>query len=130
MHVAELCPQFRAFGLLHDASEAYLLDIPRPLKRLPEFALYLEAEKRLMSVIAERFGLNEDYWEKVHDADKAMLAYEYEHLFDVQLPEWKKWDKFKAICPYKAAKHLGEEYWKPEIQREFFRTAAKDAGLR
>lgn len=44
-------------GLLHDASEAYLSDIPRPLKHLPEFAVYREAEDRLQTEIFKAFGL-------------------------------------------------------------------------
>lgn len=45
------------YGLLHDATEAYLGDIPRPLKRQREMAGYCRAEKRLSPVIAVRFGL-------------------------------------------------------------------------
>lgn len=44
-------------ALLHDASEAYLCDIPRPVKHLPEMAAYREVEKTVERVIAERFGL-------------------------------------------------------------------------
>ena len=39
VHVSQLClPEHALWGLLHDASEAYLVDLPRPLKLLPEFA--------------------------------------------------------------------------------------------
>lgn len=42
--------------LLHDASEAYIGDLPTPLKRLlPDFSVI---EKRLQSVIEDSFGLN------------------------------------------------------------------------
>ena len=48
VHVSKLClPEHALWGLLHDASEAYLVDLPRPLKLLPEFAPYREAERRL-----------------------------------------------------------------------------------
>src|SRR3954471_2936273 len=41
-------------ALLHDASEAYLPDLTSPVKRqIPEF---VEAENRLMEVIADVFG--------------------------------------------------------------------------
>jgi len=46
------------YGLLHDASEAYLCDVPRPLKRLPAFAAYREAEDQVMAAIYVAFGLN------------------------------------------------------------------------
>lgn len=44
-------------GLLHDAAEAYLGDIPRPLKRLRVMRGYVRAEKRWWPAICERFGL-------------------------------------------------------------------------
>lgn len=46
---------YRLVALLHDAAEAYLSDIPRPLKRLPEFAFYREAEDRLQEIIFDKF---------------------------------------------------------------------------
>jgi sialic acid synthase SpsE len=42
-------------GLLHDASEAYLVDVPRPIK--PEFPAYAEIEKNIMQVIAKKYDL-------------------------------------------------------------------------
>ena len=56
VHVSNLYPSEDVlWGLLHDASEAYLVDLPRPLKLLPEFALYREAERRLQRAVAVRF---------------------------------------------------------------------------
>ncbi len=40
-------------ALLHDASEAYLLDIPSPLKK--KLRRYKNAEYKLMRIIAEKF---------------------------------------------------------------------------
>jgi hypothetical protein len=48
------------YGLLHDASEAYLVDVPRPLKHAADFVVYREAESRLQSVIYRAFGLDPD----------------------------------------------------------------------
>lgn len=45
------------YGLLHDASEAYLVDVPRPLKRDPSFRVYRVFEERLQTVIYDAFGL-------------------------------------------------------------------------
>ena len=66
-------PIVRLCGLLHDASEAYLGDIPRPLKQLPEFAAYRAAEDRLSRTIAARFGLPFPFPPVVHAADDYVL---------------------------------------------------------
>lgn len=78
----------RMWGLLHDASEAYLVDVPSPLKVLPEFEVYREAEKRLMVCICERFGL--DYVEPacVRIADLVLLATEARDLMPFRPEHW------------------------------------------
>lgn len=50
-------PEFALYGLLHDASEAYLIDVPRPIKHAVGMETYRRAEARLEEVIYERFGL-------------------------------------------------------------------------
>ena len=56
IHVASFCPpKWRLWGLLHDAAEAYLVDVPRPIKPfLPQFR---EIDERITRAVAERFGL-------------------------------------------------------------------------
>ena len=61
--------------LLHDASEAYLCDLPRPLKRLPEFKRYLEIEDSVQEVICKSFKIN-IHQEIIKEMDKIMLATE------------------------------------------------------
>ena len=81
MRVSQLCrPEDALRGLLHDASEAYLVDLPRPLKRLPEFAPYREAERRLQRAVAVRFGLPPDQPASVTEADDTMLCIEAHSL--------------------------------------------------
>src|ERR1019366_3376471 len=81
VHVSQLClPEHALWGLLHDASEAYLVDLPRPLKLLPEFAAYREAERRLQLAVAARFGLPEDQPASVTEADDTMLWIEAHSL--------------------------------------------------
>lgn len=65
-------------GLLHDAAEAYLKDVIRPLKRCPEFAAYRAAEEAAMDAICDRFGLDRGFhhWVDVKHADQLMLAAE------------------------------------------------------
>ena len=87
VHVSQLClPEHALWGLLHDASEAYLVDLPRPLKLLPEFAAYREAERRLQRAVAVRFGLPPDQPASVTEADDTMLWIEAHSLLG-SIPE-------------------------------------------
>lgn len=63
-------------ALLHDASEAYLSDIPSPLKRLPEFAFYRNAEDTLQALIYTKFGLPATPSRTVKLMDKMILRNE------------------------------------------------------
>jgi len=49
--------ELRKWGLLHDATEAYLGDVVAPLKYCGHYDFYLEAEDKLMEAIAEKFNL-------------------------------------------------------------------------
>lgn len=71
--------EFKLWGLLHDASEAYLVDVPRPVK--PYLVGYQEAEDRLMAVIAQAFGLIPATMpDEVKRVDNAILADEAAQL--------------------------------------------------
>lgn len=56
-------------ALLHDASEAYLVDVPRPLKRSAGMEAYRTAERLTMNQVAERFGLRSDSLDYEHPAE-------------------------------------------------------------
>jgi hypothetical protein len=72
-------PRVQLKGLLHDASEAYLCDIPRPLK--PYVQGYYEAEARVQDMIYAKYGvLNVDDGGMVKLADEQMLGYEANRL--------------------------------------------------
>ena len=60
MNVAKLVPQeLKLTALLHDASEAYLADLARPIKKAAGLGeVYLEVEERLEAAIAARFGID------------------------------------------------------------------------
>lgn len=65
-------------ALLHDASEAYLMDIPRPIKmRLPD---YKDIEDNLMKKIAEKFGFEYPLCDEIKKADDAVLQLEWDIL--------------------------------------------------
>lgn len=58
-------------ALLHDATEAYMVDLPRPVKNhMPD---YRRTEAHLWSVIAERFGLPPHGAPEVDSADNRIL---------------------------------------------------------
>lgn len=61
------------WGLLHDAAEAYLGDLVRPLKHGDFGHAYLEAEERVERVIAEAFDLPYPMPDYVKDADNFVL---------------------------------------------------------
>ncbi|MGL5731718.1 MAG: phosphohydrolase [Bacteroidales bacterium] len=74
--------------LLHDASEAYLSDMPRPIKaQLPE---YIKAEDQLQNMIWNLFfdpPLTKNEKEIIFEIDNAILSYEFIHLMPESLSE-------------------------------------------
>lgn len=80
--VSEIVPNELALtGLLHDASEAYLSDVARPIKQQPEFGdVYLRYEKGIEEAIAERFGIVYPYPDEVKEADNLLLVTEARDL--------------------------------------------------
>jgi hypothetical protein len=75
------------WALLHDATEAYVGDMIRPLKHsMPD---YRAAEDRVMFVIAHRFGLTSTTMpDSVKDADNRILLTERDRLMDRHGPKW------------------------------------------
>ncbi|KAA0573466.1 phosphohydrolase [Azospirillum sp. Sh1] len=64
-------------ALLHDAAEAYIGDLVRPMKVLPELrAVWTPIEEGVERVISERFGLPFPWHPDVKRADNAVLARE------------------------------------------------------
>jgi uncharacterized protein len=72
VHVAHHAPPYLALAaLMHDASEAYLTDIPRPIKKaMPE---YRAIEDRLMTAIGQRFGFAWPMPQEIVDLDNRIL---------------------------------------------------------
>lgn len=64
------------WALMHDATEAYLVDIPNPIKRHPSFAFYVELEDKLAASIMAKFGLPPNMPGVVKYADQAALRLE------------------------------------------------------
>lgn len=78
-------------GLMHDASEAYLVDLPSPIKSDPRFSFYRTAELRLMDVIAKHFGFSrawKNHQKEIRDADLTLLATEARDLMAYRPEHW------------------------------------------
>lgn len=118
--VSRSCPDpHKAWGLMHDASEAYLGDVSRPLKSmLPD---YQEIEERVMKVIARRFNLPWPMPKEVKVADMAALVSEKNILFDHQI-EWTSDIQ---------TDHLPEIHniWNPAQARVMFYGQARELGV-
>jgi len=78
--------EHQLWGLLHDAAEAYLGDLPRPLKRqLPTFS---QAENVVLRCVTERYGLSWPMPAAVRAADDQLLATEARDLMGA--PDWAR----------------------------------------
>ncbi|HYG24493.1 MAG TPA: phosphohydrolase [Verrucomicrobiae bacterium] len=86
VHVSRLCPQHAFCALMHDATEAYLGDVIRPLKY--QLGVYLEAEQRLWEVIAEKFCLPLEIPAEVKRADNIALMTERRDLLRSTGHDW------------------------------------------
>jgi 5'-nucleotidase len=106
-------------ALMHDASEAYLGDMPHPLKhRSPLGAAFKEAEQHLEDAIRARFGIRADVPE-IKRADRALLATE-RRAFSAE--SWH-WPELEGVEPL----DLELEAWSPDRAAEEF--AARFAEL-
>lgn len=78
--VEEQHPDLALAALLHDASEAYLVDVPRPIK--PFLDGYRIIEQAVSHVIAERFNVNPLHLDDqvVKGADRVLLRTEQRDL--------------------------------------------------
>lgn len=80
-------PQDALWGLLHDLGEAYLGDLPRPIKAA--FPLFDAWEQNLMHTAAEKFGLAWPLPDSVHRADDILLATEIRDLMTRTEDSWE-----------------------------------------
>jgi 5'-deoxynucleotidase YfbR-like HD superfamily hydrolase len=104
--VSRICGSLQ--GLLHDASEAYLGDIPQPLKHSPTFEDYRRREEWLQKMIYAKYGCSVTDTPAVKEADALILRWEAWQLFDNPFwcerpdmipeigPAWEPWPWHRA----------------------------------
>ncbi|MHB1000506.1 MAG: phosphohydrolase [Armatimonadota bacterium] len=82
-------PEAALWGLLHDATETYLVGMSRPLKRSSAVGSeYRRIENHLAKVIAHRFGLPVVCPEGVHKIDDRVLMSEARDLLGPKPAPW------------------------------------------
>lgn len=107
------------WGLLHDASEAYLCDIASPLKRQDEFTAYRVAERQVQEAVCSRFGLPFTQPPVVKTADLELLSTEAHALMSPLVEPY--WDGLLAPLTLDAS---GDELgWDPDLAEDMFLAA-------
>lgn len=91
--VCDLAPEsLKLQALLHDASEAYIGDIAKPIKEmLPD---YQALENRIMTVIAQKFDFQWPLHQMVKNIDAFYLKYEWKNA--VLSDRIKPWSELEA----------------------------------
>jgi hypothetical protein len=99
-------------ALLHDASEAYLVDIPRPLK--PQLKDYHAIEYGLMEAIAKKFDFPWPIPKAIKDLDTAILSDERDqNMAHMDVPSQLWGNTLPALG-------VELQFWTPRVaQREF-----------
>ena len=107
----ELPERMQLACLLHDASEAYISDIIRPVKE--HLNNYLEIEAKIMAVIWKHFhleNLTEEEQRIWKEIDDAVLVYEFHYLMAGSLEM-----EVQELC---SEPDVSERNWR-EIETEF-----------
>ncbi len=117
VHVSyEIAPHLALVGLMHDAAEAYLGDVPGPLKAcLPHFD---GIESRLIAAIGDKFGFG--YPEKGTPEARELKRADIQLLVDekavLMAPEPEPWPP--AAPPVKNSGRI--QCWQPLVAKEKF----------
>lgn len=89
--VSHICDHKDAlWGLMHDATEAYLVDVPRPLKRSGKLQGYIEIEAVMQEAVCRRFALPFQEPPSVKTADTQLLATEARDLMSPLHSDWQQ----------------------------------------
>jgi uncharacterized protein len=93
-------------GLMHDASEAYLMDIPRPIK--PLLRGYHSLELALMNVIAEKYKFPWPAPDEIKELDAAIITDERQQNMAAMDVDNKRWG-----APHEPL-GIRLQFWSPE----------------
>lgn len=109
-------------ALLHDAAEAFCVDLPAPIKRMPEMGGYRELIKRTERTISEHFRVALfDGHALIKHADLVVLATEKRDLLSSS-----EFDHFWSDLP-KPRRHSIQP-WDPETAAHMFLDAWNECG--
>lgn len=124
--VSDFLPDFKLEGLLHDATEAYLGDVVKPIKHSSGMSGYRQAEHYLDALIHTAFNLDlsTEVAEFVKQYDTRALFTERKLLFKNPSPDWTQ-----EVEPFPLTKKFCA--WKPPAaKRQFlFRFRTLTAGI-
>ncbi len=82
LNIAAVAPkELKLEALMHDSAEAYIGDIPTPLKRLLGNPIK-EIESRIENIIADKFKLSYPWHKKIKELDAQILNAEASTFFD------------------------------------------------
>ena len=117
VYVAEHCEREHALaGLLHDASEAYLVDIPRPIKHA--IRDYAEIEAAVLAAVGKRFGVDlTPLPDNVKEADDRMLVTEQRAFMRKPPVTWTL--KARPYTDVKFHTPSDPNFWKDEFLTAF-----------
>lgn len=108
----------RRWALLHDATEAYMSDLPRPLKDL--IPQYRTMEDNLHRVIANKFGLSWPMPKIVKEIDTQMMITEARILLTQPLgPAWTPWNGIESYDYTYAISTLNDPWSPARSERQF-----------
>ena len=120
VRVARILPEeLKIWGLLHDAAEAYISDLIRPVKDI--LPGYDEIEDRILKVVSEVYDLKWPMPSEIKKADNIVLMTEKRDLLVPMPDQWtikedpleetiEPWPQEKAMTEF-LRMHNELEYW-------------------
>jgi len=111
IHVSNMCEEGKLEALLHDAAEAFIGDVTRPLKQLmPE---YKRIEKAVERAVFERFNLVMPFPAEIKEADLRVLAAEQAQIM---APSTSEWARTSGVYPAP----IRVEFMPPKVAKRAF----------